>query len=121
MNKIKIPPQTVIEAIRAAHGMKTGICDILGITRPTLDSYIRNSAAIREAFEFQKIRRYDRAEYKLDEAIERGESWAVMFALKSAPERGYNEKGLALGGNVTKGYTIVSPDDWKMESKGSDD
>lgn len=87
--KIKI--QTLIEAIKTAHGMKTGVCEILGISRPTLERYINDNKEVAEAFAFIKIRRYDRAEYKLDEAIERGELQAIFFALKNS-NRGYSDK-----------------------------
>jgi hypothetical protein len=46
----------------------------------------------RHVVEHWRKRRKDRAEYKLDEAIERGEAWAVMFTLKNAHDREYNDR-----------------------------
>jgi hypothetical protein len=91
MAKLKVKQADVIEAIQKAHGQKTGVCELLDISRPTLDRYLL-LPAVAEAFEFAKIRRKDRAEYKLDEAIERGEAWAIQFALKNAKDREYSDR-----------------------------
>ena len=91
MAKIKVKKPEVIKAIQDAHGQKTGVCELLGISRPTLDRYLQD-AEIAEAFGFQKARRTDRAEYQLDLAIERGEAWAIQFALKNAKDREYSDR-----------------------------
>jgi hypothetical protein len=91
MAKIKVAKKKVLEAIKQAHGMKTGVCELLGISRPTLDRYLLD-ADIAEAMDFARVRLKDRAEYKLAEAIERGEAWAIQFALKNAKDREYSDK-----------------------------
>jgi len=61
---------------------------------------------IAEACEFARDRVIERAEHKLAEAIERGESWAVMTALKNTKrgrQRGYGE---AIDIDHTGGVTI---------------
>jgi hypothetical protein len=85
----------VIEALKQSHGLKSGAAEILGVAYNTLDSYARESEAAKEVIEFWRIRRVDRAEYKLDEAIERAEPWAVALVLKGSKagkERGYGER-----------------------------
>ena len=91
MAKIKVSKQQVIDAIRDTHGMKTGVCESLGISRPTLDRYLKD-ADIQEALDFAKVRIKDRAEYHLAKAVERGESWALQFVLKNAKDREYSER-----------------------------
>jgi len=88
----KLKPQEVIDALKQAHGMKTGAAEILGVSFPTIERYIAESENAREIIEHWRIRRKDRAEYKLDEAIERGEQWAVMFTLKNAKDREYSDR-----------------------------
>lgn len=92
--KKKLQPKEVIDALRQAHGMKTGAAEILGVSFPTIERYIAESKPAQEIIEFWRIRRTDRAEYKLDEAIERGDSWAVAMVLKShnkGRDRGYGD------------------------------
>ncbi|MFI3137722.1 MAG: hypothetical protein QX197_13185 [Methylococcaceae bacterium] len=79
---------------------------MLGISRPTLDRYLLDPK-IAEAFEFAKERDIDRAEYKLMEAVERGEGWAIQLKLKDSKrgkERGYgNSLDVTTGGDkITK-------------------
>jgi hypothetical protein len=90
--KLKVTKAKTLDAIAQAHGMKTGTCELLGITRPTLDRYLLKYPDLQEAIEFCRIRYKDRAEYKLHEAVERGESWAVMFTLKNAHDREYSDR-----------------------------
>jgi hypothetical protein len=94
MAKRKVSKTKLLEAIKAAGGKWTGICEILGITRPTLSRYIQDDPEVAEACEFARDRIVERAEHKLAEAIERGEAWAIQLALKNSKrgkERGYGE------------------------------
>jgi hypothetical protein len=112
MAKIKVKKAEVLEAIKSAHGQKTGVCELLGISRPTLDRYLLDTE-VQEAFVFQKQRRTDRAEYQLDLAIERGEAWAVQFALKNARDREYSDRmDITTGGEKIKGYVGFTPEQW---------
>lgn len=88
----KLKVEEVVEALKQSHGLKTGAAEILGVAYNTLDTYSRESDEAQAIIEHYRIRRKDRAEYKLDEAIERGESWAVMFTLKGARDREYGER-----------------------------
>ena len=101
--KIKITDEQLLDAIKATGGKTTGICEMLNITRPTLARYAKRPI-IAEAIEFAHARLIDRAEYKLMEAIERGESWAVQLVLKDSKrgkERGYgNSVDVTSGGEA---------------------
>lgn len=119
MAKIKIPKEKLLEAIATAHGLKTGICEMLGISRPTLDRYLLDPK-IAEAFEFAKERDIDRAEYKLMEAVERGEGWAIQLKLKDSKrgkERGYgNSLDVTSGGEALNIKIIKASDDKRDNS-----
>lgn len=88
----KYTPEEVALALKQAHGLKTGAAELLGCAFVTVESYIKESADCFEIVEHWRKRRKDRAEYKLDEAIERGEPWAVMFTLKNARDREYSDR-----------------------------
>jgi hypothetical protein len=91
MAKIKRTKEEVIKAIIDYGGRKTAVCEVLVIARATLERYLLDPK-IQEALDFALSRRIDRAEHKLDEAVERGESWAIMLTLKDSKrgkERGY--------------------------------
>ncbi len=90
--KKKLKPSEVIEALRNSHGLKTGAAEILGVSFPTIERYIAESPEAQEIIDHWHNRRVDRAEYKLDEAIERGEAWALALVLKDSKRgrlRGY--------------------------------
>jgi hypothetical protein len=98
----KLKEIEVVEALRQSHGLKTGAAEILGVAYNTLDAYARESETARETIEHWRIRRKDRAEYKLDEAIERGESWAIMFTLKNAKDKEYSDRVDVSQSGITK-------------------
>jgi hypothetical protein len=114
--KKKLTNDEVIEALKQSHGLKTGAAEILAVSFPTIERYIADSDEAQAIVNHYRIRRKDRAEYKLDEAIERGESWSIMFTLKNAKDREYSDRvDVTSGGKAIKGYTLVSPEDWKKD------
>lgn len=119
MAKIKITEEQLLEAIRVTGGKTTGICEMLKISRPTLARYAK-SAKIAEAIEFAHARLIDRAEYKLMEAIERGEAWAIQLALKDSKrgkERGYgNSLDVTSGGDKITEIRVV----WEKPNDSGD-
>ena len=90
--KKKLTEEQVVNALRQAHGLKTGAAELLAVKFDTLEKYIHESAEAQEIVDHWRKRRKDRAEFKLDEAIERGESWAIMFCLKNAKDREYSDR-----------------------------
>jgi hypothetical protein len=90
--KQKVPQKEIIEALQRSHGLKTGAAEFLGVSFPTIDSYCNKYPKAQAVVDHWHKRRRDRAEYKLDEAIEAGEGWAIMFTLKNARDREYNER-----------------------------
>lgn len=81
------------EALQKAHGLKTGAAEILACDFITVDRYCKRYPACQAVVDHWRKRRVDRAEYKLDEAIERGEAWAIALTLKTTgKDRGYVER-----------------------------
>jgi hypothetical protein len=88
----KFTKEQVIDALKKAHGLKTGAAELLGCSFPAIDKYCQRYPDAQAVVDHWRKRRKDRAEYKLDEAIERGEPWALMFTLKNARDREYSER-----------------------------
>jgi len=116
----KLTKQQVVDALRQSHGLKTGAAEILGVNFTTIERYIQDSKEAQEIIDFWRTRRIDRAEYKLDEAIERGEAWAVAMVLKdhrNGKERGYgNSLDVTTGGEALTIKIIKASDDRRDNS-----
>lgn len=83
MAKKKLTIQEVINALEQARGLKTLAADALGVSFPTIERYIAASQAAQDMVVTARRKRTDVAKSKLDEALMRGESWAIMFTLKN--------------------------------------
>lgn len=88
----KYKQKQIREALSNAHGLMTGAAELLGSSFETVQRYMADDPEARAIVDHWRKRRKDRAEYKLDEAIERGESWAIMFTLKNAKDREYSDR-----------------------------
>lgn len=88
----KLTKDQVVEALTRCRGFVTVAADRLGVNYRTLIAYIDRDPRAQNIVEHFREARRDRAEVKLDEAIERGEQWAVVFALRNARDRGYGDR-----------------------------
>lgn len=80
----------IIRALDASNGRIYYAAKLLGCTIGTIHRRARKSPAIREAIEEHRVRRTDKAEDQLELAIDRGETWAVMYQLRTqGKDRGY--------------------------------
>lgn len=94
MAKKRYKKEEIVKALEQSHGLKTGACEILGCNFDTLQRYIAESPEAQAVVDHWRKRRTERAMYKLDEAIERGEAWAVALQLKGHKDgraEGYGE------------------------------
>lgn len=108
--KQKVTKAMIIEQLSQAHGLKTGAAELLAVSFNTVDKYCNKYPEAQAVVDHWKRRRKDRAEYKLDEAIERGESWAIMFTLKNAHDREYSER-VEHSGEMTQKVIIEYADE----------
>jgi len=117
----KLTVKEVVEALEQTHGLKTGAAEMLGVTFNTLERYVQDSPTAQMIVRFWRERRKDRAEYKLDEAIERGDPWAIMFTLKNAKGREYNDRlGLDLPENTNVTLSWRTLDDKENQEDQGD-
>ena len=83
MAKLKLTQEQVLEALKQAHGQKTTAADLLGVSFNTIERYIEKNPIAQDVIRAMRHKRTDMAKLKLDDAIQRGESWAIMFTLKN--------------------------------------
>jgi hypothetical protein len=107
----KLPPTKrtiarVLKAIEEARGFKTFAADRLKVKYDTLQRFLVEQKDIFEPIlEYWREKRIDRAELKLDVAIENGEPWAIGMTLKAARSRQYGDR-LTLEGDEAKPLTV---------------
>ena len=88
----------VVEALTKNKGMVYYAAKSLGCSHTTIYNYAKRYASVREAMEAQDGEFVDTAELKLRQAVINGESWAVLFALRTkGKERGYVERSEVTG------------------------
>ena len=79
----KLTVDEVKTALENARGLTTLAADSLGVTYNTIMRYVNASETLKDVIYAARHKRTHMAKSKLDEAIMRGESWAVMFTLKN--------------------------------------
>jgi hypothetical protein len=83
MAKKKLTVEQVAAALEQSHGLKTPAADLLGVKFDTLERYVKASPTLQAKISAMRHKRTDRAKIGLDAAIERGESWAIIFTLRA--------------------------------------
>jgi undecaprenyl pyrophosphate synthase len=85
--------EEIIAAINKFHAALFLAADELGCTVRTIDRRAVSTPAVAEAIKRWRGRRVDKAELKLEQAIDAGEQWAITFTLRTlGKERGYVER-----------------------------
>jgi hypothetical protein len=85
-------------ALHEAHGMIFVAAKRLGCSRNTIKARLEQSASLRETAELERGLACDIAELKLFESVQRGDSWAVQFFLRTqARARGYSDRQEIVG------------------------
>lgn len=100
--------------LHETHGAITLAAENLGAAYNTVRRYVNRSPTLQKLIEHYKERKVDRAELKLEQAIEDGQPWAISLVLKTlGKDRGYvGRLEQQVSGNVTIGYSgNVDPDD----------
>ncbi len=93
----------IIAAFEAYRGRITHASNALGCSSGVLHDRVNRSPKIREALTRIRYERVDRAENKLDDAIDHGEPWAISLVLKTiGKDRGYVERAEITGKDGTE-------------------
>ena len=93
MARQKFTVDQIKEVLIEARGRIYLAADELGCDPRTIYNYIDRFPTLGHLKESLKGKRVDKAEDKLDVAVERGESWAICFLLKTiGKDRGYVER-----------------------------
>lgn len=93
MAKPRFTPDQVADALKETRGMVYLAAKRLGCSHVTVQNYANRYAMVREALQTQRGQLIDTAELKLWHAVTEGESWAVLFALRTiGKDRGYVER-----------------------------
>lgn len=84
--------KNIINTLEKHKGQVTAAAEEIGCSYRTILRRAEKQESIKEAIEKFRYRRTDRAEGKLEDAIMRGEPWAILFQLRTqGRERGYYE------------------------------
>jgi len=87
------PTSALIEALERNHGKVVATCEDLGCATATFYYRLKIDKEFAEAVARIRETRIDKAESKLDEALDRGEPYAVSLVLKTlGRHRGYVER-----------------------------
>lgn len=83
----------VADALLRSGGLLAGAAKLLGCGRTTVHRHIKSDPALAEVQREAREQNVDIAEFKLLEAIQAGEPWAIQFYLRCiAKSRGYVER-----------------------------
>jgi len=97
MAKTKLTKLKVMKSLKATHGIKKYMCEVLGVNRQTLYRYLKSNPELES--EMQEHLEYitDIAEFNLIENIKKGNPWAVRYWLSTrGKHRGYSTKQEAI-------------------------
>jgi len=109
----------IIEALQECNGLITLASKRTGLHYRTIERYIADCPAVREAAQLAKEKMIDLAESKLYEKIEQGEVAPIIFYLKTqAKDRGYIERGELLHKHVVLEVRIVDRTKEKLLKEG---
>lgn len=87
------PPALIVSALERSRGMVSIAARLLGCNRQTIYNAAKVHPEIKEALDGERELMLDTAELKLIESVNKGQSWAVCFFLKTqGRKRGYIEK-----------------------------
>lgn len=79
--------------LEATRGNMAAAARRLGYTRAHVSKFVQDHPTLHEIVNQAREARVDYAESKLDEAINKGEAWAICFTLKTlGKSRGYVER-----------------------------
>jgi hypothetical protein len=89
----KYTDEAMIAALQETHGMVYHAAQIVGCDPDSIYNRAKTSEAVREAMEFERGLFVDMTVQKLFEAVNKGQPWAIRFALNAlGRDRGFGKK-----------------------------
>jgi len=93
MAKLKLTRLKIMESLKATHGIKKYMCEVLGVNRQTLYRYLKSNPELESEMQEHLESITDIAEFNLIESIKKGDPWAVRYWLSTrGKHRGYTTK-----------------------------
>lgn len=91
--KSRLTKRIIAEALEEYKGGAYLAASALGVSHMTIYRWLEKHPDLKELKEAFSERMVDKAEYKLHEAVEVGDPWAVKYALSTkGKQRGYTER-----------------------------
>lgn len=105
-------------ALRDTLGCPYIAADRVGCSYNTIKRYIDNSPKLQRIIAHYRQRRVDKAELKLEQAIDRGEPWAISMALRTlGRDRGYAERTEVTGPNGQPTHVVIEyTNNWREDT-----
>lgn len=121
----KVSQKALLKAIPGTAGVISEICRRVGIARNTFYARLESDAKVAAAYEDERETVLDMGEGRLFEAVNNGESWAIMFLLsRKGKERGYSERvenDVKFTGGVLRVPGMMEPEQWEDAVHGGDE
>ena len=113
--KVRYSLKEMTDALVRSRGLFEGAARILGCSRSTVASHVKRHTTLSELVQQLRESMVDEAEGKLQQALEKGEQWAVKTVLTNLGKtRGYG------GGDELAGGVKILVDLREVKSKGGD-
>jgi len=98
----------VVEAIEQSRGLVTHAAARLGCSRNTIHNYAARYPTVAETLHWKRRELVDAAMFALWQAVERGDTWAVIFTLRTfGADRGYGDDPQTVSGGPLVIETVV--------------
>jgi hypothetical protein len=88
----------VVEALEQSRGLVTHAAARLGCSRNTIHNYAKQHPTVAETLKWKRREIVDLAMEQLWQAVERGETWAILFTLRTFGGPEWNETPAVSGG-----------------------
>jgi hypothetical protein len=124
---VKVPTEDIIAALKKSSGMIVAAARILGCDPSVIHLRKKRVAKVMETIKTEREKFIDVAEIKLQQAVQRGDLRAIIFALKTVGrDRGYvPHSAVEIDANINSmtGVLVVpeakNPDDWVAAMRGA--
>jgi hypothetical protein len=98
----------VVEALEQSNGLITQAAARLGCSRGTIHNYAARYPTVAETLKWKRLELIDAAMSALIDAVERGETWAILFTLRTFGGPEWNETPQQIApSNVVRFMSVI--------------